>query len=54
MPIARVGIHLAIEIMGLNRSISRAQAHVAFEVFNGNAAVVGVQVDRAAQRIGLH
>src|SRR6266513_6248313 len=54
MAITRVGIHLAIEIMGLNRSISRAHAHVAFEVFNGNAAVVGVQVDRAAQRIGLH
>src|ERR1700674_708703 len=54
MPIARVGLHLPIEIMGLNRSISRAQAHVPFEVLNGNAAVVGVQVDRAVQRLGFY
>src|ERR1700730_7243871 len=54
MAIARVGLHLAIEIVGFNGAISRAQAHVAFEVFDGNAAVVGVQVDRAVQRASFY
>src|ERR1700719_690933 len=54
MAIARVRLHLSIQITGLNRSISGAQAHVAFEVLNGNAAVVGVQVDRAAQSASLY
>src|SRR5467141_298522 len=54
MPVARIGLHLAIEFMRLNWAVSCPQAYITFEVLNGNAAITGVQIDRAAQRIGLH
>src|SRR5205823_11416136 len=54
MAIARVGFDLAIQVAGLDGAISRAEAHVAFEVLHGNAAIVGVEVNRAIQRVGFH
>src|SRR5467141_1839801 len=54
MAIARIGLHLAIEFMRLNWAVSCPQAYITFEVLNGNAAITGVQINRAAQRIGLH
>src|SRR5229473_2357335 len=54
MPIAGVRLHLAVQVSRFNGAVSRAEAHVPFEVINRDAAVAGVKIDRAAERTCLH
>src|SRR6267143_1394523 len=43
-----------VQLAGFYGAVSCAEAYFTFEVLNSNAAVVGVEIDRAVQRVGLH